>query len=177
MYVTLQRQMEVLTKTLQETQQQNPELQNQLQRSEGPQVTNPPPSNNVHDSCSQRAEGDRGSQNQDNGGQERRTQEHHKNEDDPLALMKAQIESLAKQMRGKAPTTVEELVQNTDSPFTPEVMREPLQQKFKMPHLDAFSGTTDPLDHLETYKNLMMLQEVLDKIMCRAFLVTLKGSA
>lgn len=91
--------------------------------------------------------------------------------------MKAQIESLAKQVKGKAPTTVEELVQNTDSPFTPEVMREPLPQKFKMPHIDTFIGSTDPLDHLETYKNLMMLQAVPDEIMCRAFLVTLKGSA
>ncbi|KAH7850919.1 hypothetical protein Vadar_004634 [Vaccinium darrowii] len=79
--------------------------------------------------------------------------------------------------RGKAPTMVEEMVQNTDSPFTPEVMREPLPQKFKMSHLDTFGGTTDPLDHLETYKNLMMLQAVPDEIMCRAFPVTLKGSA
>ncbi|KAH7846136.1 hypothetical protein Vadar_010382 [Vaccinium darrowii] len=46
-----------------------------------------------------------------------------------------------------------------------------------MPHLDAFGGTTDPLDHLETYKNLMMPQAAPDEIMCRAFPVTLKGSA
>lgn len=118
-YVTLQRQMEGLTKTLQETQQQNQELRNQLQRSEGPQGTNHQPSNNVHNNRSQRAEDDQGSQNQDNGGQDRRTRELPENEEDPLTLMKAQIESLTKQLRGKAPTTVEELVQNTDSPFTP----------------------------------------------------------
>ncbi|KAH7843587.1 hypothetical protein Vadar_018407 [Vaccinium darrowii] len=91
--------------------------------------------------------------------------------------MQAQIESLARQVRGKALTTVEELVHNTDSPFTTKVMREPLPRKFKMRHIDTFNGSTDPLDHLETYKNLMMLQEVLDEIMCRAFPVTLKGSA
>ncbi|KAH7845095.1 hypothetical protein Vadar_016210 [Vaccinium darrowii] len=72
--------------------------------------------------------------------------------------MKAQIENLAKQVKGKAPTMVEELMQNTNSPFTPEVMSKPLLWKFKMPHIDTFSGSTDPLDHLETYKNLMMLQ-------------------
>ncbi|KAH7847137.1 hypothetical protein Vadar_022343 [Vaccinium darrowii] len=143
-YATLQRQMEVLTKTLQET---------------------------------QRAKDNKRSQNQDNERQERRMQEHPENEDYPLDLMKAQIESLAKQVRGKAPTTVEELVHNTDSPFTLEIMREPLLRKFKMSHLDAFSMTTDTLDHLETYKNLMMLQAVPDEIMCRAFPVTLKGSA
>ncbi|KAH7842770.1 hypothetical protein Vadar_009009 [Vaccinium darrowii] len=110
-------------------------------------------------------------------GEDRRTRECPRNEEDPLALMKAQIESLAKQVRGKAPTRVEELVQNTDSPFTPEVMREPLSRKFKMPHLDTLVGTTDPLDHLKTNKNLMMLQAVPDEIMCKAFPVTLKGSA
>ncbi|KAH7844952.1 hypothetical protein Vadar_033624 [Vaccinium darrowii] len=142
-YATLQRQMEVLSKTL----------------------------------CSQRAEDDQGSQNQDNGGQDGRTRERPENEEYPLVLMKAQIESLAKQVRGKGPTTVEELLQNTDSPLTPEVMREPLPQKFKMPHLDTFGGTTDPLDHLETYKNLMMLQAVPDEIMWGAFPVTLKGTS
>ncbi|KAH7863802.1 hypothetical protein Vadar_022197 [Vaccinium darrowii] len=143
---------------------------------EGPQGTHPP-SNNVHNSRSQRAEDDQGSQNQDDGAQDRRTRERPENEEDPLVLMKAQIKSLAKQVRGKAPTTVEELVQNTDSPFTPEVMREPLPRKFKMPHVDAFGGITDTLDHLETYKNLMMLQAVPNEIMCSVFPVTLKGSA
>lgn len=46
-----------------------------------------------------------------------------------------------------------------------------------MPQLEAFNGSTNPLDHLETYKNLMMLQAVPDEIMCRAFHGTLKGSA
>ncbi|KAH7844452.1 hypothetical protein Vadar_028123 [Vaccinium darrowii] len=177
MYTTLQRQMEICTKTLQETQQQNQELWNQLQRSEGPQGTKPQPSNNVHNNHSQRAEGDQGSKNQDNGKQDQRAQDHPEDEDGPLSLMKAQIESLAKQVRGKAPTTIEELVQNTNSPFTPELMREPLPRKFNMPHLDTFSGTSDPLDHPETYKNLMMLQTVPDEIICRAFPITLKGNA
>lgn len=44
-----------------------------------------------------------------------------------------------------------------------------------MPQLEMFNGSTYPLDHLETYKSLIQLQ--VDEIMCRAFLVTLKGSA
>ncbi|XP_058220272.1 uncharacterized protein LOC131330637 [Rhododendron vialii] len=72
---------------------------------------------------------------------------------------------------------VEELVQNTDSPFTPKVMGLPLPMKFKMPQLEMFNGSMDPLDHLETYKSLMRLQAVPDEVMCRAFPVTLKGSA
>ncbi|XP_058185735.1 uncharacterized protein LOC131302961 [Rhododendron vialii] len=82
-----------------------------------------------------------------------------------------------KHVKAQTPTTVEELVQNTDSPFTPEVMRRPLPRKFKMPQLETFNGSTDPLDHLETYKSLMHLQAVPNEVMCRAFPVTLKGSA
>lgn len=39
--------------------------------------------------------------------------------------------------------TVEELVQNTDSPFTAEIMRVPLPRKFKMSQLETFNGSTD----------------------------------
>ncbi|XP_058189237.1 uncharacterized protein LOC131306824 [Rhododendron vialii] len=53
----------------------------------------------------------------------------------------------------------------------------PLPRKFKMSQLETFNGSTDPLDHLETYKSLMHLQAVPDEVMCRAFPVTLKGSA
>ena len=80
-------------------------------------------------------------------------------------------------MKGRAPATVEELVRNTDSPFTLPVLQAPLPRKFQMPSLETFNGTADPLDHLETYKNLMLLQVVPDEIMCRAFPVTLKGNA
>ncbi|KAH7864927.1 hypothetical protein Vadar_000067 [Vaccinium darrowii] len=55
-------------------------------------------------------------------------------------------------------------------------MREPRPRKFKMHHIDTFNDSTDPLDHLETYKNFMMLQAVPDEIMCKAFPVTLRGS-
>ncbi|XP_058208170.1 uncharacterized protein LOC131321182 [Rhododendron vialii] len=53
----------------------------------------------------------------------------------------------------------------------------PLLRKFKMPQLETCNGSTDPLVHLETYKSLMHLQAVPDEVMCRAFPVTLKGSA
>ena len=35
----------------------------------------------------------------------------------------------------------------------------------------------DPMDHLDSYKNLMMLQGYLDKLMCNAFSTTLNGPA
>lgn len=46
-----------------------------------------------------------------------------------------------------------------------------------MPQLEAYDGSKDPLDHLETFKTLMHLQGVPDEIMCRVFPTTLKGLA
>ena len=46
-----------------------------------------------------------------------------------------------------------------------------------MPSLDSYDGMRDPCDHIATFKTTMNLQGVLDEIMCRAFLTTLKGPA
>ena len=72
---------------------------------------------------------------------------------------------------------VEDLVHRTDSPFTASVNGHPLPPKFKMPSLDSYDGARDPFDHIATFKTTMHLQGVLDEIMCRAFPITLKGSA
>ena len=39
-----------------------------------------------------------------------------------------------------------------------------------------YEGKTDPMEHLNSYKNLIMLQGASDEVMCKAFSVTLKGS-
>lgn len=46
-----------------------------------------------------------------------------------------------------------------------------------MLHIDSYDSVKDPLDHLETFKNLMHLQGVANEIMRRAFPTTLKGPA
>ena len=46
-------------------------------------------------------------------------------------------------------------VQQTESSFTAEVFHFPLPTKFRMPQIEAFNGTKDPVDHLNTYKNQM----------------------
>ena len=46
-----------------------------------------------------------------------------------------------------------------------------------MPQVESYDGAKDPLDHLETFKTLMHLQGVADKVMCRAFPSKLKGPA
>ena len=56
-------------------------------------------------------------------------------------------------VRGRAPDTMDTLVQQTESPFTAKVLHFPLPTKFRMPQVEAFDGVRDPVDHLNTYKN------------------------
>ena len=69
------------------------------------------------------------------------------------------------------------LVQQTESPFTPEVLHYPLPAKFRMPQVEVFDDARDPIDHLNTYKNQMKLHGYQDPVRCRAFSITLKGPA
>ena len=80
-------------------------------------------------------------------------------------------------VRGRAPDTMDTLVQQTESPFTAEVLHFPLPAKFRMPQVEAFDGVRDPVDHLNTYKNQMELHGYQDPVRCRAFAITLKGPA
>ena len=80
-------------------------------------------------------------------------------------------------VRGRTPDTMDTLVQQTESPFTAEVLHFPLPKKFRMPQVEAFDGIKDPVDHLNTYKNQMELHGYQDLVRCRAFAITLKGPA
>ena len=78
-------------------------------------------------------------------------------------------------LKGWVSSDLDDLVHRTDSPFIASVLSFPLPPKFRMPQVESYDGSKDPLDHLESFKTLMHLQGVADEIMCRAFPTTLKG--
>ena len=80
-------------------------------------------------------------------------------------------------VKGRALVSMDALVQQTESPFTAGVLHFPLPAKFKMPQIETFEGTKDPINHLNTYKNQMELNGYQNLIRCRAFAITLKGPA
>ena len=80
-------------------------------------------------------------------------------------------------VKGRAPDSMDTLVQQTESPFTTEVLHFPLPAKFRMPQIEVFDGTKDPVDHFNTHKNQMELHRYQDPVRCRAFAITLKGPA
>ncbi|GFZ06713.1 hypothetical protein Acr_18g0008830 [Actinidia rufa] len=54
--------------------------------------------------------------------------------------------------------TVDSLIRKTEPPFTERVIRVKVSSIFKLPsQLGVYEGKTDPMDHLNSYKNLMML--------------------
>ena len=86
--------------------------------------------------------------------------------------MRKVMDEMRENMRRANP--VDDLVHQTDSPFTTSINSYPLPPKFKMPSLDSYDGTRDPFDHIATFKTMMYLQGVPNEIMCRAFPTTLK---
>ena len=86
-----------------------------------------------------------------------------------------EISHMKEAVKGQAPVSMDALVQQTESPFTAGVLHFPLPVKFRMPQIETFDGTKDPIDHLNTYKNQMELHRYQDPVRCRAFAITLKG--
>ncbi|GFY81039.1 hypothetical protein Acr_01g0008480 [Actinidia rufa] len=55
-------------------------------------------------------------------------------------------------------------------------MRTKVSSRFKLPtQLGVYEGKTDPIDHLDSYKNMMSLQGYSNEVMCKAFSDTLNG--
>ena len=80
-------------------------------------------------------------------------------------------------VKSQTPDSMDTLVQQTESPFTAEVLHFPLPAKFRVPQIETLDGAKDPVDHLNTYKNQMDLHGYQDPVRCRAFAITLKGPA
>ena len=87
------------------------------------------------------------------------------------------MDELRSAIKEKTERSVDRLVRATDSPFTTAVLECPVPSKFRLPRLESFDGLKDPLDHLNTFKTTLGLQQPPNKIRCRSFPTTLKGAA
>ena len=82
--------------------------------------------------------------------------------------MKEHMDFMMNTLKGRVSSDLDDLVHRIDSPFTTPITLFPLPPKFHMPQVKSYDGSKDPLDHLESFKTLMHLQGVVDKIMCSA---------
>ena len=94
-----------------------------------------------------------------------------------MQMMRERMDFMMNTLKGQVSNDLDKLVHYTDLPFIASVTSCPLPTKFCMPQIEAYDGSKDPLDHLESFKTLMHLQGVPDEIICRAFPTTLKGPA
>ena len=86
-----------------------------------------------------------------------------------------ELSHMKETVKGRASVSMDTLVQQIKSSFTARVLHFPLPAKFRMPQIETFNRTKDPVDHLNTYKNQMELHGYQDPVRCRAFAITLKG--
>ena len=87
------------------------------------------------------------------------------------------MDELRKAIKGQMDRNLDKMVRTTDSLFTMAVLECPVPSKFQLPQLEPFIGIKDPLDHLNTFKTTLGLQQPYDEILCHSFPTTLKGAA
>ena len=87
------------------------------------------------------------------------------------------MDELRDAIKEKTNRSLDRMVRTTNSPFTSTVLDCPVPSKFHLLQLEPFDGLKDPLDHLNTFKMTLGLQQPPNEILCRSFPTTLKGSA
>ena len=128
-------------------------------------------------------EDNRSETNRNNNGDSQRRNDHRQLitlegvNSDLLKEMRREMDKLRSVIREKTDRSLDRMVRKTDSPFTIAVIECLMPLKFRLPQLESFDGLKDPLDHLNTFKTTLGLQQSLDEILCCSFPTTLKGAA
>ena len=74
-----------------------------------------------------------------------------------LRNMRKEMDKLKGVVKDKGGENLDGMIRRTDTPFTIEVLNCPLPPKFHLPQLESYDGSKDPLDHIKSFKTLMLL--------------------
>ena len=98
---------------------------------------------------------------------------------DLLREMKKEMDELRNTIKRKIDRSLDRMVKTMDPPFTAVVLECLVPSKFRLPQFEPFDGLKDPLDHLNTFKTTLGLQQPPTKY-CAAlsppFLKELQGN-
>jgi hypothetical protein len=81
------------------------------------------------------------------------------------------------QKRDGKESLVDNLFQYKESIFIEEVSNFDLSGRLKVPDIPVFSGSEDPVEHLDNFQSHVSLHKTPDAVACRAFPLTLSGKA
>ena len=63
------------------------------------------------------------------------------------------------------------------SPFSEEIERAPMPNRFTRPPFNSYDGETDPVEHVSHYIQMMSLYSHNDALMCKVFPLSLGPTA
>ncbi|KAK8951667.1 hypothetical protein KSP39_PZI003232 [Platanthera zijinensis] len=63
------------------------------------------------------------------------------------------------------------------SPLAPQILDHPIPQGFKLPSIETFDGTDDPLKHVNHFTTITRIFNASDPLLCQVFPTSLKGQA
>jgi hypothetical protein len=102
----------------------------------------------------------------------------HSDQEAKMKDLEDKYTRMLRRMDGEDPElTAWDMLEDESLPFTEQVKAYPMPDKFKMPRIEKYDGSGDPQDHLEAFREHLVLHGTPDEIACRAFPLTLKGVA
>ncbi|XP_077250975.1 uncharacterized protein LOC143890252 [Tasmannia lanceolata] len=96
--------------------------------------------------------------------------------DDPMLLRIQKIDNRIEELARDHGRPASRIF-SSNPPFTDRVLGAAVPLGFKMPQIPQYDGTTDPVDHLQTFRTTMLLHGASDGFLCRALPTTLTGAA
>ena len=91
--------------------------------------------------------------------------------------MRKGLDEVKNATKGKAAINFDGMIERTDSPITASILECLLPPKFRLPQLEVYNGTKDPLDYIGAFKTILNLQQTLNKVICKSLPATLRGVA
>ena len=88
--------------------------------------------------------------------------------------LKRKYDAMARQVNGdEAKLIAKEILEDTHLPFSERVMTFPMSDKFKMPRIEKYNGSGYLTEHVENFREHLILHGTPDEIACKAFPLTL----
>ena len=71
--------------------------------------------------------------------------------------LQKELDEVKNAMKGKTAMNLDGMLKRKNLPFTTSVLECPLPLKFRLPQLEFYDGTKDPLDHIRAFKTILNL--------------------